>query len=758
LQTPPHLAGTAVRCPRCQGTLRAPAAAPLARLVPPPPPRATDKPAGNTLLVAAAVGVLALISLSVGLFGGSRRPPAGRPAAPAARAPDEGPPRATPPDEPSQPAIPADEVDALTRRVLGAINAQRRIEGRAEVRLDAGRSAGCREHARYLTRNAGRTDLDPHDQEDLPGATPAGRSAARAASVVRREPVAAVNAWLSSPGHRALLLHAGLLAVGVGFDRDGGKWVTVVDAPAAAPVGEKGAVLYPAHRQARVPLAFPGNETPDPLPTLASKVVGYPLTATFPPGVAVPAAEGVLEDEDGQDVPVWFSTPTRPANERFPSSQQNTVCLFARAVLRPGTRYVVWLQGRANGADWARVWTFTTVGPAEVRSRPSERAAARLNRFRAQAGLRPVPLDPALTRACLAHAAYLARHWEHTPGIDVNQERADLPGSTDEGRALAPRTAVRVGGGLGPREAVDWMLSSVPNRALVLNPSLAGVGFGAALHSPRGWIMVASLPVGRGAGEGPRAVLHPGPGQADVPLFFGRDVAELGRGVPRGAVGGYAVTAAFSPADGVAKVKASLSGPGGQGVGCWLSSPANPLGGMGGANQVVLVPRRPLAAATTFTVSMSAEVAGRPWAQTWRFTTEDPERRQAETARAVVEGVNRARALAGLGAVRLDADLSRGCAAHAGYVVRNLDHPKVQGLGVHQEDAGLPGATPAGAKAGRASVIAVLADPLDSADSWLATLYHRIPLLDPGLKRVGYGQAQHPTRGWVTVLDTGNGK
>ena len=55
-------------------------------------------------------------------------------------------------------------------------------------------------------------------------------------------------------------------------------------------------------------------------------------------------------------------------------------------------------------------------------------------------------------------------------------------------------------------------------------------------------------------------------------------------------------------------------------------------------------------------------------------------------------------------------------------------------------------------------LIALLPDPGESVDGWLATLYHRIPLLDPTLKRVGYGQVQHPFRGWVTVLDAGNGR
>src|SRR5262249_19221665 len=108
--------------------------------------------------------------------------------------------------------------------------------------------------------------------------------------------------------------------------------------------------------------------------------------------------------------------------------------------------------------------------------------------------------------------------------------------------------------------------------------------------------------------------------------------------------------------------------------------------------------------------------------------------------------------------VTLDDTLSRGCRRHANYVARNLDNPKVQGLGVHDEDTTLPGATAEGAKAGKAAVSAIISDPLDSVDGWLATLDHRIPILDPLLQRVGYGQDLHPIKGWVTVMDAGNGR
>src|SRR5262249_55549004 len=110
---------------------------------------------------------------------------------------------------------------------------------------------------------------------------------------------------------------------------------------------------------------------------------------------------------------------------------------------------------------------------------------------------------------------------------------------------------------------------------------------------------------------------------------------------------------------------------------------------------------------------------------------------------------------AGLSPVVLDERLSRGCRLHARYVVRNLEHPKAAGLGIHDEHANLPGYTEEGARAGKRGVIAVVSDPADSLTGWMATIYHRVPLLDPSVDRIGWGQELHPTRGWVTVLEPG---
>ena len=163
-----------------------------------------------------------------------------------------------------------------------------------------------------------------------------------------------------------------------------------------------------------------------------------------------------------------------------------------------------------------------------------------------------------------------------------------MPGFTEAGRAAAKHSAVRIGGGISPTDAVDWMIASVVNRNVVLNPTLKEVGFGAAVHAPRGWLWVLGMPTERAERDGPLATLCPGPDQADVPLYFGREIGALAADQPKGAAAGFAITAGFFPTRRVTKVKASLADGAGRAVDCWLSTPQAPLPATGGYNQIIL--------------------------------------------------------------------------------------------------------------------------------------------------------------------------
>lgn len=124
-------------------------------------------------------------------------------------------------------------------------------------------------------------------------------------------------------------------------------------------------------------------------------------------------------------------------------------------------------------------------------------------------------------------------------------------------------------------------------------------------------------------------------------------------------------------------------------------------------------------------------------------------------AQDVVNHVNGYREKAGLGRVKLSPELSKACDLHALYVVRN--EPK--GLAAHDEDPEGIGYTLEGAKAGARSVLSQFraSETLyDAVDGLMATLYHRLGVLDPELTEVGVGWAFRRDGMGQLVLDVGS--
>jgi hypothetical protein len=91
-------------------------------------------------------------------------------------------------------------------------------------------------------------------------------------------------------------------------------------------------------------------------------------------------------------------------------------------------------------------------------------------------------------------------------------------------------------------------------------------------------------------------------------------------------------------------------------------------------------------------------------------------------------------------AVGIDRELGLGCRAHAVYLDQ---HPKQLSAwpDAHEEFPDQQGFTAAGCHAGLSSVIVGpgITAPADAIDGWMATFYHRLPLLEPGLVRIGWG-------------------
>ena len=115
--------------------------------------------------------------------------------------------------------------------------------------------------------------------------------------------------------------------------------------------------------------------------------------------------------------------------------------------------------------------------------------------------------------------------------------------------------------------------------------------------------------------------------------------------------------------------------------------------------------------------------------------------------------VNRYRAAAGLPAVKVDRALSAGCAKHANYLRANFGSDAIAGLAAHKERPELPGATPEGADCGKNADLFVGVADLDQAvDAFMAGIYHRRPVLDPGLATIGIGTAKLPDGTFVLAI------
>lgn len=122
-------------------------------------------------------------------------------------------------------------------------------------------------------------------------------------------------------------------------------------------------------------------------------------------------------------------------------------------------------------------------------------------------------------------------------------------------------------------------------------------------------------------------------------------------------------------------------------------------------------------------------------------------------AAAAVAHLNRIRkkSPAGLSPVSVEESLSEGARRHALYLARHPDQAAAW-PDAHEEYADREGFSAEGAWAGAHSVIAPgVASAEESIDAWMGTFYHRLPLLDAGLVRIGFA-----LEGGVAVLDAGS--
>lgn len=153
----------------------------------------------------------------------------------------------------------------------------------------------------------------------------------------------------------------------------------------------------------------------------------------------------------------------------------------------------------------------------------------------------------------------------------------------------------------------------------------------------------------------------------------------------------------------------------------------------------------------------------------WTFTV-NPQRPPALHPDPLLEWaqrtVNQIRREAGLDPLELDASLLYAARSHALYFADNVNRYGNLNLSVHNETPGWPGFTGVqpwdrahyfGYPGNVAEDMAFAMSPFEAADTWLASVYHRLPLLDPGLVAMGLEWAgQGASLLPVTVLELGD--
>jgi uncharacterized protein YkwD len=120
----------------------------------------------------------------------------------------------------------------------------------------------------------------------------------------------------------------------------------------------------------------------------------------------------------------------------------------------------------------------------------------------------------------------------------------------------------------------------------------------------------------------------------------------------------------------------------------------------------------------------------------------------------VVMAINVHRVKAGIGVTRPLPAFSRACDLHALYLTKN----EPRGLSGHEEDPKGTGYTDEGARAGKRSVISPFGahdTPVDAVESLMATLYHRVALLNPAVGDIGVGWANRKDGLGFLVVDVG---
>ncbi len=108
----------------------------------------------------------------------------------------------------------------------------------------------------------------------------------------------------------------------------------------------------------------------------------------------------------------------------------------------------------------------------------------------------------------------------------------------------------------------------------------------------------------------------------------------------------------------------------------------------------------------------------------------------------------------------MDAETSLGCDLHAKYVTNHPELVNDPSLGIHEQNPAHPDFSRQGQQSGSCNIVTSTGRvgesfARDSVDGWISAPYHRFPMLEHNIKRLGYAHYDSGTLS-VSVLDMGS--
>ncbi len=263
----------------------------------------------------------------------------------------------------------ADTVSAADMQAL--TNQLRFAAGAPTVPADPRVASAAQHHADYNSLNG---TVGHYETAGLTGYTGYGpRDRVAAAGLVTSfvsevatgggsGPLAGVQQLWDAPYHRLGLMHPNATTLGWGYSSLGGRESIVADIVYDFGFRAVEFARSPYDGQANVPTSWSGNESPNPLPSGASRPVGYPIMVVYSGAQPVDMRAAEIVAPDGSRAPLYY------APQQFERDYQ---VIVPQQPLASGTRYHVRFDITVNGAYATNEWDFTTAGSGGFTAAPA---------------------------------------------------------------------------------------------------------------------------------------------------------------------------------------------------------------------------------------------------------------------------------------------------------------------------------------------------------------------------------------------------